>query len=500
MKNVNKVLITLFLGMAISSCSSSSYRQPSAEATANGQEVKSETAQPYYHSDRTEQIFKNIMSEPTDGEKSQRYEHYIDRQRGVYYAAQNLLRKFDAELDKMYKLKLKKGTLTKDDKEPFFRMRFEMNIAWAFSERNLHELQDIYQTVLECANNPQHPNNVPCNWILSNTDKRLAKVWKLGQERASIISLAQELEVVHSNVLAVNPNARIPNLNTYSNPPKSIATKAYQDTARFLKSRKVTTLDTFINSEWEKFKNENNNSDLYDALYNDEEKREPNALDTLYPAADGNGHVTGNRFPKGHWAMTFDDGPHPTHTQGMFNALKEAKIIGTFFWLSQNIKLYPQLVKDAKDKYGYFRASHSYTHANLPKLNDADLRHEIFEASDDFAKVVGEKPTLFRCPYGACNGNNSTIRKYIAQLNMLEIFWNVDTLDWQDKNPESIFDRAKKQMDSLDHGIVLFHDVHPQSVEATKLVLKYINNHPGWKAVPLSVAIGLSRDKEYYSP
>ena len=59
---------------------------------------------------------------------------------------------------------------------------------------------------------------------------------------------------------------------------------------------------------------------------------------------------------------------------------------------------------------------------------------------------------------------------------MLHVHWNVDRLDWQDKNPQSIFERSKKQIDLRGKGIVLFHDVHPQSVEAVKLLLPYMKS------------------------
>ena len=56
---------------------------------------------------------------------------------------------------------------------------------------------------------------------------------------------------------------------------------------------------------------------------------------------------------------------------------------------------------------------------------------------------------------------------------MLHVFWNVDTLDWQDKDPESVFKRAQKQMLQYNRGVVLFHDIHPQSVIASKKLVEW---------------------------
>src|SRR5205085_756881 len=106
--------------------------------------------------------------------------------------------------------------------------------------------------------------------------------------------------------------------------------------------------------------------------------------DTLYPDAGGAGNITGNRFNPGVWALTLDDGPHPTHTQGMISAIQGVGLHATFFWLSKNIQAYPTLVQRAAEA-GFRRGSHSFSHANLPTLNDAGLKHEIDEAGDVFA-------------------------------------------------------------------------------------------------------------------
>jgi peptidoglycan/xylan/chitin deacetylase (PgdA/CDA1 family) len=172
---------------------------------------------------------------------------------------------------------------------------------------------------------------------------------------------------------------------------------------------------------------------------------------------------------------------------------------GHFFWLSQNMKLYPELIQSAENA-GFRRSSHSFTHANLPKLSEAGLTHEIDDAADVFEELVGQRPTFFRCPYGACAGNGSRIRQHIANQKMIHVAWNVDSLDWQDKNPYTIFERVKKQMEIQGRGIVLFHDIHPQSVEALKMVMAYIKNKKDWQVVTLDEAVKAETGRDYPSP
>ena len=49
--------------------------------------------------------------------------------------------------------------------------------------------------------------------------------------------------------------------------------------------------------------------------------------------------------------------------------------------------------------------------------------------------------------------------------------WNVDSLDWRDKNPQTIYNRVAKQMRAQSGGVILFHDIHSQSVKASQILM-----------------------------
>jgi peptidoglycan/xylan/chitin deacetylase (PgdA/CDA1 family) len=110
------------------------------------------------------------------------------------------------------------------------------------------------------------------------------------------------------------------------------------------------------------------------------------------------------------------------------------------------------------------------THANLSTLSESGLEYEIDEALVKFEKAVGQKATMFRCPYGAC-GTKGLAR--IAKHDMIHVFWNVDSLDWQDKDPNAICKRTIAQVEKLKRGIILFHDIHPQSAACVDKLLTY---------------------------
>lgn len=209
----------------------------------------------------------------------------------------------------------------------------------------------------------------------------------------------------------------------------------------------------------------------------DQKGREPQSDLKFYPSTGPNGNIMGLIFPKNVWALTYDDGPNPVHTPVVLKNLEDLKIKATFFWLAENVIRYQSIVDLAKEK-GMIRANHSWSHPQLPKLNQEGLNKEIIQSTQVETKSYGEKIEYFRCPYGAGN-SVPHIRQMIADLGMIHVFWNVDTLDWQDKDPDSIVARAQKQMNSAGHGVILFHDIHPQSVIASKKLVEWTKTLKG---------------------
>ncbi len=195
--------------------------------------------------------------------------------------------------------------------------------------------------------------------------------------------------------------------------------------------------------------------------------------DTIYPNAGSAGNITGSGFPANTWSITYDDGPGGKTTPTVLQNLKAHNMKATFFMLGKQVEGLPTTAKSVVDA-GMDIASHSYDHAQLTKVGPIALEKQIGGAKKIIEAKLGKTIKLFRLPYGA-GVSSSSIRAKIAEHGMVHIFWNVDTLDWQDKNPTSIFNRAVKQMKatSKNSGVVLFHDIHAQSVIASELLMDY---------------------------
>lgn len=194
----------------------------------------------------------------------------------------------------------------------------------------------------------------------------------------------------------------------------------------------------------------------------------------IYPSTTRSGNITGNTFPAKTWSLTFDDGPRGQRTKSIVDKLYTRGLQATFFMLTNEVKKYLNVAKYVLDA-NMEVALHSYTHKSLAKPSKARLQYEITQAKIDMEKLLNIDIANFRLPYGAGMHNPAT-RKVIADNKLVHIFWNVDTLDWKDKNPQSVFKRTKLQMSKSPNnsGIILFHDIQKPTVITSELVMDYL--------------------------
>lgn len=464
--------------------------------------------------ERHQITFTQLMNESSDANRIERFKKFIKRQFEIYTISEELLIQFDEKLDILHQKTLSQQPLTESDVVAFNEARFKMKIAWAFHENNQNEILDLYQMLLaqtESADKPFYNASIKLISDFRDWLKAQRKESNL-VELAALHSLALEMEDINNEYRQAHRALLYPHLINFKpilNLPSKTLVQARQAVMNKAQSRQREYIDYFIQQRWTEHleniqKEELDQYSAYDLKMQDfVGNREPNtdAPATVFkPDPGAPGHVSGSNFPKGTWVMSYDDGPHPVHTPNILKNLGSTETKATFFWLTQNIAKYPTIVKQIGDA-GHSRASHSYTHANLPTLGSAALNHEINDALDGFKKTVGQPATFFRCPYGACGKPNSAIRQMIAKRNALEVIWNVDSEDWQDKNPDTVFTRTKKQIDTLGRGIILFHDIHPQSVIASDKTIRYIKSLKGTQISLLKeVVTKLNGGTKYESP
>jgi len=189
--------------------------------------------------------------------------------------------------------------------------------------------------------------------------------------------------------------------------------------------------------------------------------------------------IFGTDFAPKTVALTFDDGPHPKYTDQILALLRKYGIRACFFELGENLGTVDpngevRLGRTAEIsrkvlEAGHRIANHSYSHPVLPKLSDAARAAEIDKTNLLLEKVLGHKTELFRAPYGA---RNKEILEQVTEEGMKSVMWSVDSLDWADPIPESIAMRVLHQLNEKQKGIILFHDIHKQSVLALSPVIE----------------------------
>ncbi|HTA45404.1 MAG TPA: polysaccharide deacetylase family protein [Bryobacteraceae bacterium] len=187
--------------------------------------------------------------------------------------------------------------------------------------------------------------------------------------------------------------------------------------------------------------------------------------------------ISGAGFAPKTVALTFDDGPHPRYTEQVTALLRKYGIRACFFEVGQNLGKVGEngvtLLRTAEiskrvEDAGHVVANHTYSHRVLSKLSEEERTKEIEDTSTLLEKALGHKPLLFRPPYGA---RNQQVLDQITHEGLENIMWTVDSEDWADPIPESIAMRVLHQLDTSHKGIILFHDIHKQSVLALPIVL-----------------------------
>ena len=189
--------------------------------------------------------------------------------------------------------------------------------------------------------------------------------------------------------------------------------------------------------------------------------------------------IFGNEFAAKTVALTFDDGPHPRYSEQILALLRKYGLKAVFFELGTNlgsvgpggeVKLYPTAQVARKILAdGHTIANHTYSHRVLPKLAVAERATEIDRTDILLAKISGQPNQLFRAPYGA---RNKEILDKVTSDGLRSVMWTIDSLDWADPIPESIAQRVFKALAEKQKGIILFHDIHKQSVMALSPVIE----------------------------
>lgn len=164
-------------------------------------------------------------------------------------------------------------------------------------------------------------------------------------------------------------------------------------------------------------------------------------------------------------ALTFDDGPSPANTPQILDILAKYKAKATFYVIGGSIPGNEAILKRALAE-GHEIGNHTWTHPDLQTLPIEVVQQEIKDSNKLIESSLGIKPKTFRPPYGSTN----PVIASVAGLH--QALWDIDTLDWQNRDPQAILAVVQSQLKP--GATILMHDIHGSTVEALPLVLDYL--------------------------
>ena len=187
-------------------------------------------------------------------------------------------------------------------------------------------------------------------------------------------------------------------------------------------------------------------------------------------------------------ALTYDDGPS-IHTPRLLDALAAAHVKATFFVLGRSVTAYPEVLR-REAELGMAIGNHTWSHRDMRRLTDAELRTEIDTTSAAVVTVVGSAPTLMRPPYGAYHDRTRA-------LGLPIIRWDVDSEDWRNRSAAITTQRVLSAV--RPGSIVLMHDIHPSTVDATPGIIAALQAR-GYVLVTVPELLGATQPGlAYYS-
>ena len=115
----------------------------------------------------------------------------------------------------------------------------------------------------------------------------------------------------------------------------------------------------------------------------------------------------------------------------------------------------------------------------LSQRYPGEIRAELTSSAEAISSVTGKDVTLFRPPYG---DYDDLLVDTAADMGMLTVQWDVDSLDWKDLSAQEIAERILAQTKS--GSIILCHNNGLHTAEALPIVLDALKAR-GFEFVPI---------------
>ena len=184
---------------------------------------------------------------------------------------------------------------------------------------------------------------------------------------------------------------------------------------------------------------------------------------------------------KGEVILTFDDGPAPgEYSREVADNLKANSAQAAFFVLGEKLGPAGKAMIKAEAEDGHFVSVHGYHHATetgkpFTAYTTEHTLDQLGQVAGAIVSATGVKPELFRPPYGVIGAD--ALKAVISDLNLVPLGWTIDTMDWSIKSPDELYAKTIASIKQRGKGIILMHDIHPQSRATAKRLLQWFKEN-----------------------
>lgn len=158
------------------------------------------------------------------------------------------------------------------------------------------------------------------------------------------------------------------------------------------------------------------------------------------------------------FTLSFDDCGDPAAMGAVVDRLVSAHRQALFFVTGQCRDRYPWLLGELS-RAGQLACNHTYSHPDLSRLSDAQIRAEI-------AAGVRTGCPYFRPPFGSWDGPRGRVARIAREFGLSILMWDVDTRDWAGAEAAPMVEAVRRR-----GGVVLFHLHGSHTLEALDQLL-----------------------------
>lgn len=176
--------------------------------------------------------------------------------------------------------------------------------------------------------------------------------------------------------------------------------------------------------------------------------------------------------------LTFDDGPWPTTTPAVLDALRGECVQATFFLLGRNVIANPELARREHDE-GHTIAYHTFDHRLLDRMPlsaaEAEIDRGIIAVNSVVYSRADARPIapFFRFPGFA---SSPALLDRLNSRGIVIFGADLWASDWNPMTPEQELRLVMARLRAEGGGIVLLHDTRAETAAMLPELLKELKN------------------------